>query len=64
MCFYGDTAYALFLYVVCRYCMSDCPEESLKPVTGALIGIFGHGVGHLYFGLADEGKEQAELPGW
>ena len=56
MSFYGDTAYALFLYVVTKFFSKGLSDESLKPVTSAIFGIFGHGCGHLW--LATKGANR------
>ena len=51
MCFYGDTAYAIFLWVVTKFFSQGLSEESLMPVTTSILGVFGHGCGHLWLGM-------------
>ena len=58
MSFYGDTAYAIFLWVVTKFFSQGLDEASLKPVTSAILGVFGHGCGHLWVAMNVEGKHR------
>ena len=60
MCFYGDTAYAILLWIFTKCCSAGMAEASYKPVTANILGVFGHGCGHLY--LALKGKVDTTTP--
>ena len=48
MCFYADTAYAIVLWIMTSLCVSNMEEASYNPIKAQIMGIFGHGCGHLY----------------
>ena len=48
MCFYADTATAIVMYFITRLCVTNMKEESINPIKSQIMGIFGHGCGHLY----------------
>ena len=54
MCFYVDTAYAIVLWLIIRYCTQGMEEAAYKPVLMSILGIFGHGVGHLFIAVREE----------
>ena len=60
MCFYGDTAYAILLWIFTNCCVAGMEEKSYKPVVSNIMGVFGHGCGHLY--LALKGKTDTTTP--
>ena len=60
MCFYGDTAYAILLWIFTKCCSAGMAESSYAPVKANILGVYGHGCGHLY--LALKGKVDTTTP--
>jgi len=46
--FYSDTAFALLLWGISRASKGTISDEALEPINGAIMGIFGHGCGHMF----------------
>ena len=51
LCFYADAAYAIVLYIFTKCCSAGMPEASYKPVSNNILGVYGHGCGHLYLAM-------------
>ena len=49
--FYVDIAYAWILWMFASYCTKGMPSSHFEPVKANVIGLVGHGFGHLYAGL-------------
>jgi hypothetical protein len=51
LCFYGDTAFAILLYVLCKLGEGNINQDALDFVKINILGIFGHGCGHFALGI-------------
>jgi hypothetical protein len=62
LCFYADTAMCVVLWMMAHFCKGKMSDVALDPVKGAIMGIFGHGCGHLY--LATKEETPMEMVPW
>ena len=62
MCFYGDTAFTIFLYALVQMKKGSVSDEALEPIKKNIFGIFFHGVGHA--SLALYGEKPKDVTPW
>jgi hypothetical protein len=48
LCFYGDTAFAALMFVICRANKGNMSYEAIKPVNDSILNVFAHGCGHVF----------------
>lgn len=51
--FYADTALAAMIAYLCYIQPKDVPLIQKESLTGAIMGVLGHGLGHLHLGVVD-----------
>jgi len=61
LCFYVDTAFALFLWILCKTSESRYSSEALEPIWKAILPTFGHGCGHLSLAILGTGTTETPL---
>lgn len=59
VCFYVDTAFAIFLYVLASVCK---PNGATAFIKRSIFGVFGHGVGHYFISLHFNDPAVSDLP--
>ena len=59
LCFFADTACTIVLWLLLRFYARGLDSSTLWPVESNLLGIFGHGMGHLSVGLGDDLKPES-----
>ena len=52
MCFYGDTVWAIVIWILTSMCSKGMEEASLKSIKNQIIGVFGHGCAHMFIGIS------------
>ena len=61
MCFYADTIFTVFIYLLAKHHQGTMSSEALKPLWANIAGIFFHGLAHLSLALNKETPGEREL---